>query len=27
LKIVGIAWAVLLVAIFGVWVGQGLGVI
>jgi hypothetical protein len=27
LKIVGIAWAVLLVAILGVWVGQGLGMI
>ncbi len=27
LKIVGVAWAVVLVAIFGVWVGQGLGMI
>ena len=27
LKLVGIAWAVLLVAIFGVWVGQGLGML
>ena len=27
LKFVGVAWAVLLVAIFGVWVGQGLGLI
>ena len=27
LKIVGIAWAVLLVAILGVWVGHGLGMI
>ena len=27
LKIVGIAWAVLLVAILGVWVGPGLGLI
>jgi hypothetical protein len=25
LKLVGVAWAVMLVAIFGVWVGQGLG--
>ena len=27
LKIVGVAWAVLLVVIFGVWVGQGLGML
>ena len=27
LKVVTIAWAVLLVAIFGVWIGQGLGMI
>jgi hypothetical protein len=27
LKVVGIVWAVLLVAIFGVWVGQGLGIL
>jgi hypothetical protein len=27
LKFVTIAWAVVLVAIFGVWVGQGLGMI
>ena len=27
LKVVAIAWAVLLVAIFGVWMGQGLGMI
>jgi hypothetical protein len=27
LKIVGIVWAVLLVAIFGVWMGQGLGIL
>jgi hypothetical protein len=27
LKLVGVIWAVLLVAIFGVWMGQGLGLI
>ncbi|HEY2380713.1 MAG TPA: hypothetical protein VGK48_05965 [Terriglobia bacterium] len=27
LKVVGIAWAVLLVTIVGVWIGQGLGMI
>ena len=27
LKVVAIAWAVLLVAIVGVWIGQGLGMI
>jgi hypothetical protein len=27
LRLVGVAWAVLLVAIFGVWVGQGLGLL
>jgi len=27
LKMVGIAWAVLLIAIFGVYMGQGLGII
>jgi hypothetical protein len=27
LKIVGVAWAVLLVAIFGVYVGEGLGML
>ena len=26
-KLVGVIWAVLLVAIFGVWMGQGLGLI
>ena len=27
LKVVGVAWAVLLVAIFGMWMGQGLGLL
>jgi hypothetical protein len=27
LKIVGVAWGALLIAIFGVWVGQGLGLL
>ncbi len=27
LRVVGVLWAVLLVTIFGVWVGQGLGLI
>ena len=27
LKVIGIAWAVLLVAIFGLWMAQGLGMI
>ena len=27
LKVVGVAWAILLVAIFGVWMGQGLGLL
>ena len=27
LKLVGVIWAVLLVAIFGVWMGQGLGLL
>jgi len=27
LKIVGVLWAVLLVAMFGLWMGQGLGLI
>ena len=27
LKVVGVAWAVLLVALFGIWMGQGLGLI
>jgi hypothetical protein len=27
LKVIGVAWGVLLIAIFGVWVGQGLGFI
>ena len=27
LKLVGVAWAVLLVALFGIWMGQGLGLI
>ena len=27
LKVVGVLWAVLLVTIFGVWVGQGLGLL
>ena len=27
LKLVGVIWAVLLIAIFGVWMGQGLGLI
>ena len=27
LKVIAVAWGVLLVAIFGVWVGQGLGFI
>ena len=27
LKVVGVAWAVLLVALFGMWMGQGLGLI
>jgi hypothetical protein len=27
LKVVAVAWAVLLVAIFGVWAGKGLGMI
>ena len=27
LKVVTVAWAVLLVALFGVWIGQGLGMI
>ena len=27
LKVIGIAWAVLLVAIFGLWMAQGLGLV
>ena len=27
LKVISVVWAVLLVAIFGVWVGQGLGLV
>ena len=27
LKMVGLAWGVLLIAIFGLWVGQGLGLV
>jgi hypothetical protein len=27
LKLVGIAWSILLVVIFGVWLGQGLGML
>ena len=27
LKVIGIAWAVLLLAIFGLWMAQGLGVV
>jgi hypothetical protein len=27
LKIVGVLWAVVLIAMFGVWMGQGLGVL
>ena len=27
LKVVGVAWAVLLVALFGMWMGQGLGLL
>jgi len=27
LKVIGVAWAIMLVVIFGVWVGQGLGML
>ena len=27
LKVISVVWAVLLIAIFGVWVGQGLGLV
>jgi len=27
LKMIGVAWGVLLIAIFGLWVGQGLGLV